>query len=201
MVQTPTANNKPICSVSNCDKRVLARGWCAAHYERWRRHDDPLGGGAGHGEPKQFYSGVVLPYQQDECLLWPYSKNNAGYGVLRLGGRVQVVSRCVCEKVNGAPPSPQHEAAHSCGNGNLGCVTPRHLRWDTHAGNQSDMAVHGTSTRGERQWMAKLTEADVREIRKLSESGVCPKEIAAKFNVARRTIVHILAGTSWGWLE
>lgn len=35
--------NKPtrICSVEGCDKEVEARGWCAMHYARYRRHGDP----------------------------------------------------------------------------------------------------------------------------------------------------------------
>lgn len=27
-----------------CDRPVFARGWCTAHYSRWHRHGDPLGG-------------------------------------------------------------------------------------------------------------------------------------------------------------
>ncbi len=33
------------CSVTDCDKPHFGRGWCSAHYTRWRRHGDPLGGG------------------------------------------------------------------------------------------------------------------------------------------------------------
>jgi uncharacterized protein (DUF433 family) len=32
-----------ICSISDCGKPVLARGWCNSHWKRWRKHDDPLG--------------------------------------------------------------------------------------------------------------------------------------------------------------
>jgi len=32
---------KRLCSVSDCDDPVKARGWCANHYRRWRRHGDP----------------------------------------------------------------------------------------------------------------------------------------------------------------
>lgn len=28
------------CEVDGCERRVLARGWCSMHYERWRRHGD-----------------------------------------------------------------------------------------------------------------------------------------------------------------
>jgi hypothetical protein len=34
-----------VCSVKDCGLPVLARGWCTAHYQRWRRHGDPLAGG------------------------------------------------------------------------------------------------------------------------------------------------------------
>lgn len=33
------------CSIEGCDKRHEARGWCESHYQRWKKHGDPLGGG------------------------------------------------------------------------------------------------------------------------------------------------------------
>ena len=34
-----------ICSIEGCDKPIFnGRGWCSAHYDRWRDHGDPLGG-------------------------------------------------------------------------------------------------------------------------------------------------------------
>lgn len=30
------------CSVDGCDGKVLARGWCGKHYQRWRVHGDPF---------------------------------------------------------------------------------------------------------------------------------------------------------------
>lgn len=29
------------CKIDGCDKRARGRGWCAAHYWRWRKHGDP----------------------------------------------------------------------------------------------------------------------------------------------------------------
>lgn len=29
-----------LCSIPNCNKPHLARGWCQAHYRRWQRHGD-----------------------------------------------------------------------------------------------------------------------------------------------------------------
>ena len=34
---------KGTCSIGACEGEHLARGWCGAHYERWRRYGDPLG--------------------------------------------------------------------------------------------------------------------------------------------------------------
>lgn len=31
------------CAVDGCDKPVASRGWCHAHYARWRKYRDPLG--------------------------------------------------------------------------------------------------------------------------------------------------------------
>ena len=63
-----------LCSVENCAKRHYARGWCWAHYLRWRRHDDPLAGVTPNGEPERFFRETVLTYQGDECLPWPFAR-------------------------------------------------------------------------------------------------------------------------------
>ena len=31
-----------LCTIGGCDEPVRARGWCALHYQRWRRYKDPL---------------------------------------------------------------------------------------------------------------------------------------------------------------
>jgi hypothetical protein len=32
------------CSIDDCERKRVARGWCHTHYEMWRRHGDPLAG-------------------------------------------------------------------------------------------------------------------------------------------------------------
>lgn len=32
------------CAIDTCTGDVVARGWCEAHYRRWRRHGNPLAG-------------------------------------------------------------------------------------------------------------------------------------------------------------
>lgn len=33
-----------ICAIEGCGKRATSKGWCQAHYSRWLRNGDPLGG-------------------------------------------------------------------------------------------------------------------------------------------------------------
>ncbi|MGN7750589.1 HNH endonuclease [Sinorhizobium sp. 22678] len=108
--------------------------------------------------------------------------------------------RLVCKLVKGEPPTDRHEAAHSCGNGHLGCVNPNHLEWKTRSENQLDRVAHGTSLRGERHLQAKLTEREAREIWRLK--GVKRQtEIAAEFGVTRYAIYCIHNQRSWAWIH
>lgn len=34
--------DKPICGVSDCETKVLAKGYCVKHYARWNKYGDPL---------------------------------------------------------------------------------------------------------------------------------------------------------------
>lgn len=192
------------CSIDGCNgnaspKAKGARGWCNAHYTRWRRHGDPLSGTTRFGEPERFLAAAIST-QGDDCLIWPFCRDGHGYAMLRRNGVVNYVSRVVCEAANGAPPSSMHQAAHSCGNGAKGCVNPRHIRWATRSQNEMDKVSHGTSKRGEGNHNAKLTEANVRQIRKLRNTCT-RKELADTFGVQQPAIDKILCGQRWGWLK
>lgn len=195
---------KPLCSIADCGKvEVNSRGWCIAHYHRWRKHGDPLIGGplrrrTANGEPWRYFEDEVLPYRGDDCLTWPYA-NVKGYGIIRIDGKAHLVSRLVCEATHGAAPTPEHEAAHSCGRGQLGCVAKAHLSWKTPVENKADELIHGTRNRGARNGMAKLTENDVIAIRSL-HGKVTPKRIAEQFSVSCWTIYDILRGRYWDWI-
>ncbi|MGZ2438188.1 hypothetical protein ACVJMZ_000339 [Sinorhizobium medicae] len=148
------------------------------------------------GEARRYLQETVLAYEGDECLTWPYQRTSDGYGLMKLNGSKTTVSRHVCKKTHGAPPTPDHEAAHSCGNGRNGCVTKRHLYWKTHKENEEEKLIHGTRAVGERHGRAKLTKDAVREIRKLS-GRVPQKEIGAMFGVSQSAVSLIHLGKIW----
>lgn len=190
---------KSVCSVDDCGKPILFRGWCRAHYRRWQRHGDPCGGGTMHGAPLQFLLDHVS-HQGQECLTWPFGTYGNGEGRIKYQGREMPASRLICKLAHGEPPTPLHEAAHNCGKGHLACVNPVHIRWDTHTGNMADRLIHGTHNRGERHGASKLLSEQVVEIKRLRgrETG---RSLARRFGVHAATISDIHCGRIWSWLE
>lgn len=151
------------------------------------------------GAALAFFEGLFAA-PGDECILWPYSRNDAGYGVFskpRGGVNSAIVSRCACERANGAPSHPNLEAAHTCGRGHLGCVNPRHLAWKSTQENRDDQLVHGTRNFGERNGKSKLTVDQVREMRR-QRGAVSQRLLAARFGIDQSTVSDIQRGKRWG---
>src|SRR5690348_175562 len=82
--------------------------------------------------------------EKDQCLIWPFSRNWNGYGHLNRDDKIVYAHRVMCEIVNGPAPGKKHVAAHSCNNGHLGCVSPKHLSWKTPSQNLLDRRKAGT---------------------------------------------------------
>lgn len=193
----PRSHIASVCAVGNCDKAAYKMGLCNAHYIRKRRHGDPLAGRVPNGVPKRYLLEVVIPFDEDACLIWPYGKTNK-YPSISVDGTTRPVIGIVCEARWGPAPSPQHEVAHKCGV--RACCAPRHLRWATVLENAQDRIIHGTVLRGEMVPNSKLSADDVRIIRSLKGTMSEPK-IAALFNVSRGAVNHIFRGNSWSWLK
>lgn len=71
------------------------------------------------------------------------------------------------------------------------------LRWGTKSENYQDRHAHGTHNDGIRNGRAKLTEADVREIRKRLRLGERQVSLAKEFGVSQVKISQIKLGKSW----
>lgn len=72
------------------------------------------------------------------------------------------------------------------------------LRWDTPANNQADRVANGTSNRGERQHLAKLTAEKVVQARLLHATGeYSMPSIARKFGVSTSTMRLAVLGKQW----
>lgn len=188
-----------ICAVDGCQRAVDSHGYCPAHASRFRRHGHPLKGRVTPGEPRKFLDEVASRHEGDECLVWPFNRARGGYACIRAGDKLVFVSHLHCTERYGPKPTPLHEAAHSCGNGHLGCVHPGHVRWATHSENCDDKAAHGTLPVGSANPFAKLTENDARAIMAL-KGAASARIIAEQFHISRETVSHIHNRRKWAHL-
>lgn len=185
------------CAAPGCRGHHYGLGWCSMHYQRVRKHGDPTVC-TGRRTAADWLLDLVLNADPEPCVDWPFARNHAGYGVVRVGGRSFPAHRLACELLHGRPATPELHAAHSCGRPT--CVNPHHVRWATATENQADRIIHGTDNRGERCGISKLTVVAVQEIRALAAAGVRQCDLAEQFDVSRPTISDIVRGKSWGWL-
>lgn len=190
------------CGVLECQRPVLARGLCRRHYRKWQKYGDAMAGRtrAYNRVAVDQFLAVAVAYRGEDCLLWPFARNKQGYGAVRVGGKHYVASRYICEQVRGAPVETGLEAAHGCGNGHLGCVSPLHLRWATRRENIDEALKHGRRLFGEKTPQAILTRVNVLEIVRKIERGVTSRVIAAEFGVSLSAIKGIRRGDNWAWL-
>jgi hypothetical protein len=186
----------------------IAKGLCPKHYKRQRRL-----GGTGveyllkgpRRESSELWAFIhaAVEYEGDDCLIWPFSADTSGYGLIHWKGKQWKAHRLVLALVTGyAPTGRLIVAAHApviC-HTRL-CLNPRHLRWDTAANNGLDKWLDkwldGTQEHGEAVRLAKLTRKDVWAIRKSGESTYV---LACRYGVSTTQVSHIMNGRSWTWL-
>jgi len=134
-----------------------------------------------------------------ECILWPYWKNNKGYGTTRYEGRDWYVHRLAYRLHIGAVPDGM-EICHGCDT--PACYNPRHLFVGTHTDNMRDMFAKGraNSRVGDAHQFAKLTSDQVRAIRDEYRRGIRGrghKVLAKKYGVSPSTMLGVINGTAW----
>lgn len=188
------------CSVEGCNIKNLGRRFCAKHSYRFKTYGDPNKVSIELGSRRRFVE-QAKAYNGDYCLLWPFPRGGSsskGRLQIKINGKRISVGPTICEVANGPPPTSTHQAAHSCGNGHVGCCTKKHLRWATPIENYSDRRIHETDDRGERNPNAKLTELDVLNIRSLhSAGGISYLELSQQFGVSAVQTSRICRGVQW----
>lgn len=154
------------------------------------------------GLAQDFLAGALASSYNEACIRWPYATSSNGYPKMFIGGATTSVHRHVCRLTRGDPSDESLDAAHDCGDRT--CINPAHISWKSHHDNMQDMIAHGRSTRGERSNRAKLTRADVREIRRVMGDHAPYKanfrDVAQQFGVAAATIQQIARRAKWKWL-
>lgn len=124
------------------------------------------------------------------CLIWPFGRNEKGYGQVQYEGRIQKAHRVMCIFAKGEPPEPRFNAAHSCHKGHEGCVHPQHLDWKTPSENTQESAVF---RRGE----ALPRRLTIEQVEAIRASDKTHAKLAAEFGVAVNTIGKIIRREIW----
>ncbi len=132
-------------------------------------------------------------------------KTHSNHGYLRVGlyeGKIRkykLVHRLVAEAFI---PNPENKPAVNHING---CKTDNNvtnLEWVSASENMSHAHRNGLrpklDNQGEKNGFAKLTEAQVVQIKKLLADGLTQQAIAYQFNISRSTVRDINLGRRWG---
>lgn len=133
----------------------------------------------------------------DEC--WPYQgpRNPKGYGLVWRDKKATMAHRWTWEQVRGPIPEGLH-VLHDCDN--PPCCNPRHLHLGTQVDNnrERDERKRFTVVRGSAQTNAKLTEKQVREIRKrYAAGGISQYALADEYGVSQPTIKDLICRRFW----
>lgn len=138
-------------------------------------------------------------YFQAGRLMKPARAIKNKYLSLRLTNQVETVTRYVHHLVliTFVGPAPEgHEGCH--GDGDRTNNRLSNLRWDTRSNNHADKALHGTDHKGERHPGVKLTEAEVKAMRKRRLDDLSYAALAKEFGVTTMTAFRAVNGKTWG---
>ena len=128
------------------------------------------------------------------CWDWRGPISGNGYGKLTSGK--QYYAHRVAHELFVGPIPDGHVVRHSCDRPH--CVQPAHLSYGTQRDNVDDALSRGRIRRGERHGRAKLTEAQVAEIRYRYESGgITQQQLADQFGVNNQMISRIVRRKNW----
>jgi len=135
------------------------------------------------------------------CWIWIGALNEDGYGKLSRGPGLDWdrTHRISWEIHFGPIPGDSH-VLHTCDN--RACVRPDHLFSGDQVANVRDMLQkgRGVNLKGSAHGRAKLTEEDVRLIRRLRPEWSA-KRLAEKFNVSPAAIYFAASGKNWAHLK
>ncbi len=135
----------------------------------------------------------------DDCWNWTGAKDSGGYGVCTVNGKNHNTHRLSWEWANRKKVPQGQVLLHSCDTAS--CVNPSHLTPGSQKNNVEDRVNKDRSAKGKRNGRARLTDKDIKKIKKLRAKGLTETAIAVLFGVGRSTISNVLHNRTWNWME
>jgi len=128
------------------------------------------------------------------CWEWLGGKNSQGYGYINVRGKMVSAHRYMYQLTKGLIKKGNH-VRHSCHN--QPCVNPAHLSQGTPTENSQDSVRDKQMFQGINNPAAKLSEDQVREIRKRRLAGENGYDLAREFAIHNCAVYEIASGKRW----
>jgi hypothetical protein len=131
----------------------------------------------------------------DECWEWAGSRTRARYGILRENPRTEWKAHRLSWALHNGPVPDGALICHHCDN--PPCVNPSHLYAGNAKSNAQDRASRGRGgeKRGESAPAAKLTDAQVEEIRMHVVSGRTQQSVADEYGIHQSHVSRLVRRT------
>lgn len=135
------------------------------------------------------------------CVMSPHH-NHDGYLIIHLCKEGKSTSRGLHGLVLSAFAGPRPDG-YVCNHidGNRENNRVENLEWCTQKANIYNAMERGTHPKGERSSGAKLTEVQVREIRRLEAEGLTQSALARQFGVSTGTVSNIIRRHTWSHIS
>lgn len=140
----------------------------------------------------------VVRGEPDECWEWQGSLSKNGYGILPIGPKInrkKTRAHRISWELHRGPIPEGRLVLHICDN--KLCVNPNHLYLGTYSDNirdaweRSQQPRERLSLRGLKHWKGKLSDDDVRDIRKRHTAGESCKMLSKEYGVGSRHIWRV----------
>jgi hypothetical protein len=193
------------CTFPGCGRRAHAAGLCGRHRLQQRA------GVALHPVTKavvprglspsdQFWlrvdkNGPTVRHELGPCWVWMGRPDKDGYGTTKIGVHGRIPRRAHRQSwlfTHGEDLPSDVLVCHRCDN--PPCVRPDHLFKGTQKDNVADRDAKG---RTPRNGLRKLSDEDVREIRRLRGDGMRIAHISKRFSIAKGSIANVVYGKSY----
>ena len=185
------------CKHYGCNRLNEIGEYCTKHYQRYMRLGSTDDSVLKNLKSVSLKKRIWLCSEVDPetgCWIWQKGKDKDGYGQFSFKNRNYRAHRVAYRLYVGPIPRGM-QVLHKFDNPS--CVNPNHLFLGDNDINMADMVQKDRQAKGEANGLSKLTEDQVRKIKKRLLGTETTSDIARDYPVDRKVVSRINAGTNW----